>query len=98
MRLIDADARDVAMLEAGQANKRGRYRPGDIWELNYMEIRDVISSQPTIDAVPVIRCEDCVYYKWEIDMCEEPFSTAHNVVHESDYCSRAVRKENDKDD
>ena len=46
-----------------------------------------------IDAVPVIRCEDCKYYRWECDMCEEPYSTAHNVVHEDDYCSRAERKE-----
>lgn len=22
-------------------------------------------------------------------MCDEPYSTAHNVVHEDDYCSRA---------
>lgn len=42
---------------------------------------------------PLIRCKDCKYYRWEIDMCDEPYSTAHNVVHEDDYCSRAERKE-----
>lgn len=45
------------------------------------------------DAAPVIRCKDCIYYRQEIDMCDEPCSTAHNVVHEDDYCSRAKRKE-----
>ncbi len=43
----------------------------------------------------LIRCKDCIYYRWEIDMCDEPYSTAHNVVHEDDYCSRAERKKND---
>ena len=51
-----------------------------------------------IDALPsaqpeIIRCKDCKYYRWEIDMCDEPYSTAHNVVHEDDYCSKAEREE-----
>ena len=41
----------------------------------------------------LIRCKDCKYYRWEIDMCDEPYSTAHNVVHEDDFCSNAERKE-----
>lgn len=40
----------------------------------------------------IIRCKDCIYYRWEIDMCDYPYSTAHNVVHEDDYCSKAERK------
>lgn len=40
----------------------------------------------------IIRCKDCIYYRQEIDMCDEPYSTAHNVVHEDDYCSRAKRR------
>ena len=59
---------------------------------------DRINHAPTIDAVPVIRCKDCKYYKWEIDMCNLPGATVFpmNVVHEDDYCSRAERK--DKND
>ena len=45
------------------------------------------SAQPEI-----IRCKDCIYYRQEIDMCDEPHSTAHNVVHEDDYCSKAERR------
>ena len=45
------------------------------------------SAQPGI-----IHCKDCIYYRWEIDMCDEPYSTAHNVVHEDDYCSKAERR------
>lgn len=40
----------------------------------------------------IIRCKDCIYYRQEIDMCDEPHSTAHNVVQEDDYCSRAERR------
>lgn len=52
----------------------------------------VIRKQPEL-----IRCKDCIYYRQEIDMCNEPYSTAHNVVHEDDYCSRAERKEHEID-
>ncbi len=59
---------------------------------------DRINHAPTIDAVPVIRCKDCKYYKWEIDMCNLEGATVFpmNVVYEDDYCSRAERK--DKND
>ena len=49
------------------------------------------SAQPEI-----IRCKDCKFYRQEIDMCDEPYSTAHNVVHEDDYCSRAERKDGEQ--
>ena len=41
----------------------------------------------------IIYCKNCIYYRWEIDMCDEPYSTARNVVHEDDYCSKAERRE-----
>lgn len=51
------------------------------------ELQSLPSAQPEI-----IRCKDCIYYRQEIDMCDEPHSTAHNVVREDDYCSRAERR------
>lgn len=47
------------------------------------------------DQYELIRCKDCKYYKWEIDMCNLHGATVFpmNVVHEDDYCSRAERKE-----
>ena len=51
-------------------------------------LKQLPSAQPEI-----IRCKNCIYYRQEIDMCDEPHSTAHNIVHEDDYCSRAERKE-----
>ena len=60
----------------------------DVKMVAVSEIKNLPSVQPEI-----IRCKDCIYYRQEIDMCDEPYSTAHNVVHEDDYCSRAERKE-----
>ena len=56
------------------------------------EVRDRIKALPAAQP-EIIRCKDCIYYRQEIDMCDEPYSTAHNVVHEDDYCSKAERKE-----
>lgn len=63
------------------------------WDDESKKIFDeIIDLQPAADVVEVVRCKDCKYYRWEINMCDEPFSTAHNVVHEYDYCSKAERK------
>ena len=67
MRLIDADALQLAIVEEGQADKRKKYSIGDIWELTGAEIREVINSQPTIQP-EIVRCEECLYRKicsWE---------------------------------
>lgn len=50
-RLIDADALMLDIVEAGQANKGGRYKVGDFWELNGAEIRSVVDAQPTAEPV-----------------------------------------------
>ena len=57
-----------------------------VWD----QIKDLPSAQPEI-----IRCKDCRYYRWEIDMCDYPYATAQNVVHEDDFCSKAERKEHE---
>ena len=56
-------------------------------DIDRQTILNLPSAQPEI-----IHCKDCIYYRWEIDMCEYPFSTPHNVVHEYDYCSKAERR------
>ncbi len=49
MRLIDADALQVALVEEGQANRRGKYAWGEPWELNWEEIYQTIINAPTIE-------------------------------------------------
>jgi hypothetical protein len=44
------------------------------------EIADEIADAPTIDAVPVVRCRDCVHF-------------TECLTTENDYCSKGERKE-----
>ena len=44
---------EIALLEKGQRSKR--YKLGDIWELNYDEIRDALSKYQQ----KIVRCKDC---------------------------------------
>ena len=50
MRMINADALKLAIVEEGQRSKR--YKIGEFWELNGDEIRQVIDAQPTIESEP----------------------------------------------
>ena len=61
MRLIDADA----MIPNGLQNKTIEIRSYDADEKVMLLFRDAqkfIALQPTIDAVPIVRCKDCKYY------------------------------------
>lgn len=98
MRLIDADKLIDDLSDLKKSPWANEPWLSDQRKLGMREAIDMIQSivrvdSQTVDAVPVVRCKDCKYYRWEIDMCDEPYSTAHNVVHEDDYCSRAERKE-----
>ena len=94
-RLIDADA-VYKILESCEIRKATIGNPLTDWEYGYTcgieRAESEIECATTVDAVPVIRCKDCKYYRLEIDMCDEPYSTAHNVVHEDDFCSKAERR------
>ena len=60
MRLIDADtlketvhAHDYVLIDRTNSTDKGMFTVG---------IMQAIDEQPTIDAVPVVRCKDCIYY------------------------------------
>ena len=46
-----------------------------------------VDIQPTVDAIPVIRCKDCAYWN-----AEEQHGCTHDMLAD-DYCSRAERNE-----
>ena len=84
----------LLLLEEGEDEQTLAYNAALVAFIKNMEnvpaakvIKNLPPAQPEI-----IRGKDCKYYRWEINMCDEPFSTAHNVVHEYDYCSKAERK------
>lgn len=83
MRLIDADKFVLALMDASLSS------------VDEDTILDLVDSIHTVDAVPVVRCKDCKYFKsgyngvdmWEwcknnhIDVCKDWF------------CKSGVRKE-----
>ena len=52
--------------------------------------REWVDKQPTIDAVPVIRCKDCKHWKFD-HTCKEHSLVSPMMANE--FCSRAEREE-----
>ena len=95
MRLIDAGA----LLEnfhkkrkpqegADNTNQRHRY-------MQFLGDCEAIRNAPTIDAVPVIRCKDCKFFKPQFN--EDGYYTTNcqfsKVAEVNGYCHMAKRKE-----
>ena len=63
--------------------------------------QDMVRYAPTIDAVPVVRCRDCVHY--EMEACLKIYedgavsSYAWQYREPDDFCSYGMRKENNND-
>ena len=83
MRLIDADAMRKDWLENGE----NEY----IYDANC--ILESIDEQPTIDAVPVVRCKDCKYLMFS-DIYGECGKGVMGLVCPDDFCRYGVRREN----
>lgn len=58
--LIRRQTSVLTLLEKGQKSRR--YKFGEIWELNFDEIREALETVPSVDAVEVVRCKDCQCY------------------------------------
>ena len=54
----------------------------------------VIDSQPTVDAVPVVRCRECKWWQEDDDIghCDNP-DGLDNYAKPEDFCSYRERKE-----
>lgn len=49
-----------------------------------------IETSPTVDAVPVVRCRECVYFKWDCYCTHDKME--HSRCLSGDYCSYGERK------
>ena len=92
MRLIDADALQKAIqdVEADFFENCGNCNM-----LSKEDVLEIMDDQPTVDAVPIIRCKDCKYRYWD-DWLEEYFCQCYAEymqVLPDDFCSNAERKE-----
>lgn len=81
-----------ALLEAGQKSRR--YKLGDVWELNFDEIRDAIatvqSAQPT-DCIPLHVVIDAIT---KIIRGAHPIEVAHQILPSAQRTGRWVRNDN----
>ena len=84
-RLIDADAMRDDWLENGE----NEY----VYDTN--AVLDSIDSQPTVDAVEVVRCKDCIrrYDTDECPMCFLIEGKYCEYTNENGFCDRGERKE-----
>lgn len=83
MRLIDADEFEVYTC----VNKSKDYVEG------VQSILEAIDAAPTVDAVAVIRCKDCIHYIAGY-CCRDVKNRTSMVKYEpDDFCSYTVRRE-----
>lgn len=86
MRLIDADAMRQDWLENGENE----------YAYDTNAVLNSLDEQPTIDAVPVVRCKDCTHFRRNLEN-----DTYCNCIgglsdpEEHDFCSYGERKDGD---
>lgn len=101
MRLIDGDAL-VQKLRSTYINEI--FTDWDLMDKKDQNIilklmkgyKDIVYSIPAVDAVPVVRCKDCVHWR-EAVINDKGFlicPTSGMEITESDYCSYGEREEN----
>lgn len=101
MRLIDADALKVKIsyrqwdVDDDLPRDEASTRISECYVIDRM-----VDDMPTVDAVEVIRCKDCKYYREDGDCWHEwdndgriYYQSVINEPSPDDYCSRAERKE-----
>lgn len=99
MRLINADAAKNE-IEKYHDGLKPRYI-SKLVDAEIFDIQDIIDEQPTIDAVEVVRCKDCVFFREYSDTykyakadgecsirCVNNYEEQFNDVTKDDYCSR----------
>lgn len=100
MRLIDADELRKVISGLRVIITGVRYGKGLLCELVTEYCRNIlkaIDESPTIDAVPVVRCKDCVYYE-EAKVNELGFiicRASGMEITDNDFCSYGERRSDD---
>ena len=98
MRLIDADNLDFTF-------DRRCFSEGDTQYVRGVDDAiGVVNNAPTIDAVPVVRCRECIYYKicdeWETGkrmLCEIHHHSYLDHDGDEHFCSWGQRREAEHD-
>ena len=96
MRLIDAD--DLIKELKQIVNTEKIFKSFTTWGNAYEDCMTMLDEAPTIDAVEVVRCKDCIYYG---DHGDEEMACAMMILYPNkptDYCSLGERREDAKTD
>lgn len=75
MRLIDGDKLLKQFEVIGECEDCEHICEQDGNYCDYMKMRNLIKHAPTIDAVPVVRCEECCYWRPPTNAEQEDGST-----------------------
>ena len=95
MRLIDADALIPIMKYTTTDNEIGVFPI----RIGFNAIKEVIDESPTIDAVEVVRCKECRYFKKIVERSDSGLCYRDLVASawkENGYCSRGERRKDDE--
>lgn len=85
-RLIDADALMERLAKKKPEAGKARYTDG--YNDALLTFRSMVHGAPTVEAVPVVRCKECVHRHPYGPKC-----TIHQLVFEDDhFCSDGIRK------
>ena len=87
MRPIDADA-VLDFLDVGHL------RPPTEICFSELMMKNIIDIQPTVDAVPVVRCRDCIFHKEKrCTVWRERAVIVECYTDDDGYCYKGLRKE-----
>ena len=94
-RLIDANA---LLEDFGEEPMVWNDGEAEIQERNdWRRYKNIVESQPTVDAVEVVRCEDCKYYLTDTLYCQEHktgYCTMDDVIKDkTHFCSYGERRD-----
>lgn len=97
MRLIDADALNDELIRGVEADTDKSVQT-TFTKSVCMILCKAIEKQPTVDAVPVIRCNDCRWFSYSYHGMQRLCRKGNiNIVFANGYCSLAERKEHETD-
>lgn len=72
-----------------------------IWD----DAMNIVEEAPAVDAVPVVRCRDCIHWQEPFDSYNTGSLVAHcdmfkdgDAFHERFYCAHGERRDEDADD
>lgn len=81
---ISRQAAIEALLEKGQSSRR--YKIGEIWELNFDEIREVLNSLPSVEPVRHRKWEETVNSHCTCPVCGAEWSFFENETERFKCC------------